>query len=270
MGLIAKVSRGSKMDQIYIPKNRAGFVVGDLVVVNSLKTGEEIEGKNYFYGIDFIEPIKLEIVNKLFGEIDLFLGDYDNIIITGSFLDKGFHFNDVDILVVSGKGFNVDYFCGLLKEKLGIQVHIVKLEINELVEGLRSDPLYQMMLSKCISKKRFVYNVGRKIDYKMLDLHLLKSKVLLDGFDILDGIEKYKLVRNLVAISLFLEGKKVSENNVLKEIKKVFSLKDIQDIKINLVDKGLFLRKFSKEYNKVFEKIMKGIKNGSKYNEGHK
>ena len=36
MEIISRVSKGSKMDQIYIPKNRAGLTIGEYVVITPL------------------------------------------------------------------------------------------------------------------------------------------------------------------------------------------------------------------------------------------
>ena len=132
------------------------------------------------------------------------------------------------------------------------------------MEGLSTDPLYQMMLSRCIAKKRFIYRIKPKINYKILDLHLLKSKNLIENFDILTGEQKYYLIRNLVAIALFIKSKKVTKDSVDKEIKKIFLLADISEIKHNMLDKNKFLKKYNILYKKTFDTIMENIKNDSK------
>jgi len=37
MELIAKISKGSKMDQVYIPKNRIGFSAGSYVMMRNMQ-----------------------------------------------------------------------------------------------------------------------------------------------------------------------------------------------------------------------------------------
>ena len=71
-----------------------------------------------------------------------------------------------------------------------------------------------MILSRSIARKRFVYNVKSKINYKILDLHLLKSKSLIYNFDYLNGNEKYDLIRNMIVISLYLKHKRVNKDNL--------------------------------------------------------
>ena len=133
---------------------------------------------------------------------------------------------------------------------------------KSLIKELNSDPLYQMMLSSCISKKRIIYKIKNKINYRVLDLHLLKSNLLLDNFDVLSGREKYYLIRNLLSIRLFMENKKLSNEIINKEIKTEFNL-SVNKIKENMINRD-FLPKYKKIYNNILDKIMEGIKNGSK------
>lgn len=265
MEIIGKVSRGSMMDQVYIPKNRTGFAIGNYVIIRPLemeRQKKQIENL-YFYRIKGLEPIKLEIIQEVMRTVDKSLANYDNVFITGSFLDEGFHFNDIDILIVIGDKINQESIKTSIEKKTGVIVHILTLSNKDLRRGLETDPLYQMMLSKCVAKKRFVYKNKRAINYKLLDLHLLKSKNLINSFDILSGKEKYDLTRNMIAISLYLDKKKVSVESVNKEIKRALGV-DSREIKENILDNKAFLKKYKSIYNKIFSAILRGIKNGSK------
>ena len=93
---------------------------------------------------------------------------------------------------------------------------------------------------------------------------MLKSKDLIDNFDYLKGNEKYHSIRNLIAIWLFIRNKKVSNESVDREIKKIFDLKEINGIKENILEKNKFLREYKSIYREVFNIIMRGIKNSSK------
>jgi len=260
MELISKISKGSKMDQIYIPKNRTNLPTGSYVIIKQITT-QTISNKPYFYNIPHIEPIKLQIIEQIIKAINK-TTENENIIITGSFLDKGFNFNDIDILLITKEKPNIQ--TKALKQNienlLGIKSHILQLTSKELIQGLSTDPLYQMMLSKYISKKRFIYNVNQKINPKILDLHLLKSKTLIDNFDILNGNEKYYLTRNLIAISQFLKNKKITKESIDKKIKTLFNI-TTKEIKQNLLEKNTFLKKYKNLHNQTFNKIMKNIAN---------
>jgi len=262
MERIGRVSRGSKMDQVYLPKNRVGFGIGNYVVIKSLEEKKPVE-RLYFYGIKSIEPIKLEIIKEVIGIIGQALENYENIIVTGSFLDVGFSFNDIDIVIVAEGKIIIKEIGKDTERKTGIRTHILTLSNKALIKGLETDPLYQMMLSRCVAKKRFIYKTKHKIDYKLLDLHLLKSKTLINNFDILDGNKKYDLVRNMVAIYLYLRGKKISNELVSKEIKRVLNLKNINEIKQNVIGKKDFLKKYKLVYDKAFAKILRGIESGA-------
>ena len=253
------------MDQVYIPKNRYGFPIGNYVVIKPLEKPPEEKKpeKLYFYRVKEIEPIKLEVIKEVVKIVEKKIEIYGNIIITGSILEMGFNFNDIDVLILTESKINQESVKKEIERKTGIKAHIINLNNKELINGLETDPLYQMMLSKCISKKRFVYKTGHKIDYKLLDLHLLKSRILIDNFDILSGNEKYYLVRNLLAIKLYLEKEKINNELVNKEIKRTLGA-DITDIKENIIEKKDFLRKYKLIYRQIFAKILKGIENGAK------
>ena len=263
MELIAKISKGTIMDQIYIPKKRMGLDIGSLVLIRPLKYEKPIE-KHYFYNIKSIEPLKLELVNTIISTIEE-KTDNENIIISGSFLEKGFSFNDIDIIIVrEGEICNPKIIKDTLKERIGVEFHLVILDNKSLIRGLQTDPLYQMMLSRCISKKRILYKVKNEINYKLLDLHLLKSELLVDNFDHLNGNEKYYLIRISISILLFLKHQKIDKKVVDNEIKKIFSLKSVEEIKQNMLDKNKFLGKYKVIHRQIFKDIIDGIKNGPK------
>jgi len=258
MELISKVSKGTRMDQIYLPKNRTGMPAGQYVIVSSLEDGliKNNESKPFFRGIDSIEPLKLMIIKNIFEILEK--ENPENIIITGSFLDRGFRFNDIDILFVKENNPDIKR----LKEKIeniGIKAHLIPIENKTLISGISTDPLYSMMLSKCISKKRIIINEKRNIDYKLLDLNLLKSKSLIDNFDILNGEEKYYLTLNMISILLFVQNKKLSKKLVEDSIEKTFNI-EIEKIKYNLIEKSEFIKKYKEIYKKTFNLIMGNIK----------
>lgn len=263
MEIIGRISKGSKMDQVYIPKNRAGFSIGNYVIIRPLEEKKPVE-KLYFYGIKNIEPIKIEIIREIMGIIDKNIENCENIIITGSFLDHGFQFNDIDLIIITKGRLNTNRICIGIKNKTGIKAHILTLGNKALVKGLETDPLYQMMLSKCISQKRFLYKAKHRISYALLDLYLLKSKALIDNFEVLTGNEKYNLTRNMVAIYLYLKNRKTNKELVDTEIKKGFNLNDINELKQNTINKKIFLKKYRLIYDEVFGQILKGMENGAK------
>lgn len=266
MEIVGKVSKGSKMDQIYLSKNRENFSVGSYVIIKPLTTDltEKIKQlKPYFYNLDSIEPIKIQTITQIFNLIGSLIKT-ENIIIIGSFLEPGFNFNDIDIIIISEKKFDEKKISRFIEEKIKIKTQVILFNNKTFLVGVSTDPLYQMMLSKCVAKKRFIYKIKNELNYKILDLHLLKSKILIDNFDILNGKEKYKLSRNLIAIKLFLDKKKITKLSVDNEIKN--QLADTEKIKQNILNKTDFIRRYKFLYTKTFNKIIEGIKKENKVN----
>lgn len=258
MELIAKISKGSKMDQIYLPKNRTGLSSGEYVVITPLesKFNEKEEFKPFFYNISNLEPLKLGIIENIFRILEHIKPK--NIIITGSFLEKGFKFNDVDILIIIENKIDIDTLKEKLEKEIGIKSHLIPIDNKTLAVGLSTDPLYSLMLNRCVSKKRLIFKTKRLINYKTLDFQLLKSKTLIDNFNMLNGEEKYYFILNLMAILLFIKNKKLSKKVVDDNIEGTFGIK-ISEIKQNLIEKDRFIKKYKKVYNKTFNTILDGI-----------
>ena len=255
--LTGKISKGTLMDQIYIPKERPlGFELGSPVAIKALVEEEPI--KPVFYNIKHLESVKVMIIQKIFSELNA----ADNIIITGSFLEWGFRFNDIDLVLINGRKIDSKKIERHLNKLLDLNFHVVVLDYTTLLKGLETDPLYQAMLSKYVAKKRVILKFKNKINHKLLDLHLLKSKPLLENFDFLKGDQKYDMARNLIAIYLFLNNKKLSKESIDCAIKNLLK-ENPTNIKENIIDKAVFLQEYKKLFNKLFKKILEGIKNGS-------
>ena len=168
--MISKISKGSRMDQIYIPKNRTGFYIGSHVIIKPLEIKKTPE-KFYSYNAESIEPAKIMLIEDIFRVIDSIIS-YENIIITGSFLDSGFNFRDIDILLISGEKINKNKIEKSIKNYVKIDNHIILFNKKTFFEALKIDPLWRLMLSRCISKYRLTPIPKRRINYKILDLHL--------------------------------------------------------------------------------------------------
>jgi len=265
MEIISRISKGSIMDQVYLPKNRIGFEAGSYVVLRQIQERKESSAPLFFYNVGFLEPIKIMMINEIISTISSVVENYENIIITGSFLEKGFNFNDIDVLLINDSKIDNRYLENSVDSKTGVKIHLISINSRELIMGLSTDPLYISMLSKCVSVKRFVYRAKQKINYELLDLHLLKSKIMKENFDFLTGKEKYELIRNAISIALFLERKKISKSEVDRHIEKLFG-KDMETkIRENMIErKGDFLDRYQKFLKDLSLKILEGVKNGSK------
>jgi len=251
------------MDQIYIPKKRTGLSAGSYVIIRPLKTTAEEEIKPFFYNIKHLEPIKTKIIKEIFKNLNEMI-KCDNIIITGSFLEEGFRFNDIDIILVSEEKVDTKQLVNLLESEIGPKFHLILISNKALIKGLSTDPLYMLMLSRCVAKTRFVYRVKPKINYKLVDLHLLKSKLLTDNFDFLTGDEKYEMTRNLIAINQFISKKEVTKDKVDLAINNFFGDKTIQKLRNNFLLAKDFLKKYKKVYNNTQNRVLKGVRDEPK------
>ena len=93
-------------------------------------------------------------------------------------------------------------------------------------------------------------------------MNLLKSKLLIDNFDILNGNEKYYFTFNIVSILLFVKHKKLSREIVNRKIEKLLKIK-INELKENMVNNE-FLKRYKEVYNKTFDILMRNIKHEQK------
>jgi len=252
MVIISKVSKGTRMDQIYIPKNRAGLPIGTYVLIKPLAT-EPKEINLFYYNIKNLEPIKVQIIKEIFKTIE-----QQQVIITGSFLNQGFNFRDIDVLIITEQSINKQE----LENKLGIKLHLITINKKTLIKGLAIDPLYRGMISRCVSKSRLIFNIKPKINYKLLDLHLLKSKLLIENYNQLTGNEKYKLIRNLVSIHEFINKEKIK--NIDNEIDNYFGKKTVEKLRQNILAREEIQKKYKTLYTQVQNKIFEGIRNEQK------
>ena len=250
------------MDQVYIPKKRIGFDIGSYVVLKPLEEEKHIE-KPFFYNIKYLEPVKINIIEEIFRTVEG-LVEFDNIIITGSFIEEGFKFNDIDVIIVSEEKIDTDHIEEILKSRIGAEFHVISITNKALLKGISTDPLYEAILSKCAARKRFIYKIKPRINYKLLDLHILKSRQLIENFDFLTGDEKYEMTRNLIAIKQFIEGKRITKEEIDSDINKIFGSKTVQNLKNNMISKRDFIIKYKKIYKNIHDKILKGIEDESK------
>lgn len=254
MEIISRISRGSKMDQIYISKNRSGLELGSYVVITPVLKKQAVNP--YYHNIKSLEPIKVHIINEIFR----FLSDSENVIITGSFVEKGFNFNEIDLIIINGAKSNIEEF---IRERFGMEAHVIDITYKALRKGINTDPLFQMMLSRFAAKKRTLIKIETKINYKLLDIYLLKSKLLMDNFDCLNGKEKYKMIRNVFAIKHFLKSKELSKENIDRDINGYFGKNTVKEITDNTLEKQSFIKKYKILYDELFERIMEGVKHGA-------
>lgn len=250
------------MDQIYIPKERApGFEAGTAVLIEPVLERVKQKPQPYYCKVKHLEPIKVVIIEKIFEHFEG-MAEVENVLVAGSFLEEGFVFEDVDTIVLTEKRLDKTAVKAHFKAALGIDTHLICLPLKEMLKGIGSDPLFQMLLSSFVAKKRLIVPKSRAINYRLLDLHLLESKALIDSFDFLNGREKYKLIRNAVAIACFLDNRPLNASSVDNEIERYFGEGSTIKIKENAVEAG-FMSKYALFHKKLLKRILEGAKSES-------
>ncbi len=203
-----KVSRGSRFNQIYIPKSMESvFEVGDTVKV------ELIEKKTRI----FSENVKLsEFKEKLIQEAFSFLSKFNisQIFFIGSFLSQKTDYRDIDLLIVSEENENKIY--EKLIDKFNLKFHLIVIPEEKFKILSEICPLTRSMLNSYASNKKFELPKQR-IDKSHIKFLLMMPEDLLK---INAGSRAfYDNIRRLITIRRFLDNKELDAKSINSELK---------------------------------------------------
>ena len=258
--LIKRISKGARFNQIYLQKNEGlGFEPGKSVVISPLEDIIVKEPATFEYNVK-LESLKREIVKLVFKIVDRY-GYYDNIIITGSFLGEGFNFEDIDIIIINPVNMEKDKLKDSIEQNIGISPHLILIDSESLNKGIKRDPLFRLMVDRYVSIKRAIFRKDSEINYKLLDIYLLKNKNLIEGYDLFSIKQRKKLLRDFISIKLFSKNKEVTIENVEKETNRLFGKDIIESLFYygNNEEKHEFIAKLKKEFNKLENHILKNV-----------
>lgn len=238
---IHRVSKGSRFNQIYIPKEmEKTFEIGDIVSVELIRKNQQIYLKN----------AKLsEFKEKLIREISSFLSDFKEIkqvFLVGSFITQKIDYRDIDLLIITKENkTNETEIYSKLIDKFNLKFHVIAISEEKFTRLSEICPLTRNMLSSYVSNKEFTLPKS-KLDKNhirflmMMPEDLLKIKANSRTF--------YDSIRRLVAIEKFLDNNESSEE-VSKELKQILGnsfeyLKNNEEISKETINR---LRKIIKE-----------------------
>ena len=256
--IVKKISKGSRFNQIYLQKNEGvGFEPGKSVVVRPLETVLVKEPLIVEYNVK-LESLKKEIVRIVFKLVNN-EGDYDNVLITGSFLERGFHFEDIVIVILNPRNVNRERLNDAIKQSTDIEPHLILMDAESFNRGIKRDPLFRLMIDRYVSAKRAIFRKDREVNYKLLDMYLVRNKNLVEGYDLFSIKQRKKLLRDFISIKLFVENKDVTIKNIEKETKRLFGKELIENILYygNNEEKHQFIAKLKKEFKKLEYWILK-------------
>lgn len=250
MKFIHRISKGSKFNQIYVPKDKEEeFGVGDLVEVRLI---EKKVNLYYSKNLRKLNPFKEKLVRELFVEI-VKLPEVQQIFVFGSFLTKEIDYNDIDILVISEEEIEEEIYKNLIK-KFSLKFHVISINKDRLEKVLRVCPLTRSMLYSFVSNKPFTISEETEIDKNHI-LYLLMMPEDLLKIELNSGIF-YNNIRKLITIERFLEDKDANP----KEIES--SLEDlIKEPLLSLIKKNEQIEKNSvDELRRIIKLKIKSIK----------
>ena len=228
VSFIRKVSKGSKFNQIYVPKEMENIIdVGDLVQVNLLEKKSNIYYKNQGKLTKFKEYLIKNIFYNLkkFKEIEI-------VFLVGSFLDEDIY-NDIDLIIVSKEYVrhlekSIEYN---LSKILNQKFHILSFNHKKLKELIEKDPIMRAMFQKYISNKKISLDYKKIIDWSHIKFLLMMPEDLLE----LDLPIKifFDNIRRLITIERFLHNKDLSRKVILEEMKRNIPQDILDKIKDN-------------------------------------
>jgi len=251
MKFVHKVSKGSRFNQIYVPKEMESvFDIGDIVEVRLLEKSLKLcYSKNLLKLTEFKE--------KLISEIFSFLSKFkeiEQIFVVGSFLTQKIEYNDIDIVVITDNKKIEETVYNKLVDRFNLKFHVISISKKNLSSLEQICPLTRSMFYYNISNKEFNLSLDKKIDKKHIEFLLMMPEDILEIN--VNSRVFYDNMRRLITIEGFLEGKdedpikvddelkiligellfnyvKNNENLDTKEIKKLREIIKMKLVKIN-------------------------------------
>ncbi len=224
-----KVSKGSRFNQIYIPKyleNEVG--VGDEVEVKLIKKHTEV-----YYSKELkLSKFKEDLTKDIFS----FLSEFKEILdvfVVGSFLFSKIDYRDIDVVIITEKRINnFDKFVyDELINKFDLKFHVISIEKERFEYLLRVCPLARAMFSIYVSNKKINLEREKIIDKNHLRFLLMMPEDLLEIR--LSSRVFFDNLRRLITIERFLDNKKLNLNEINLELKGLLSQKLYERMKNN-------------------------------------
>lgn len=253
------VSKGSRFNQIYVPKNMETLVeVGDEVEVSLIKKHAEL---HYSKGLKKVSKFKESLIKGIFS----FLGNIEGIsriFIVGSFLTEKISYNDIDIVLVADKISNSlnEEIYGKLIEEFNLKFHLLAIEENRFNHLLKICPLTKSMFSKFICNRTVKIPDEKTIDKNHLKFLLMMPQDLLEIT--LNSRAFFDSLRRLITIERFLKNNNLYTEEINIEIKGLANNILYNKIKNNeeIEEKSIgILRKMIKSKLKIINRL---IENG--------
>lgn len=223
-----KVSKGSRFNQIYVPKHLENEIsAGDEVEVRLIRKKTELY---YSKSAKKLSVFKENLIKGVFASLKEFK-EVSKIFLIGSFLLEKIDFRDIDIILVAKKetkGLSEKAYNKLIN-KFNLKFHVISISEQKLSHLLSICPVTRSMFSTYISNKEFVVDKNTSIDKKHLQFLLMLPE---DALELdLSSRMFYDSLRRLIVVERFLENKPFGFNIVKSELIKSIGQKLHEKIK---------------------------------------
>ncbi len=212
------VSKGSRFNQIYVPKDMEGLIeAGDRVEVRLVKKHAQL---HYSAGLERLSEFKEKLTVDVFSFLSGIDG-FERVFMVGSFLTEKVSYNDIDVvLIVSGKseGFEESVY-NRLTDKFNLKFHVIAIEKERFEHLLKICPLTKSMFSGFVCNKPIKLPDERLVDRKHIMFLLMMPQDLLRVR--LGSRVFFDNLRRLVTIERFLRNEGMNSASINREVKKL-------------------------------------------------
>lgn len=225
-----RVSRGSRYNQIYIPKEMESiFGVGDMVEVRLLSQSSSLKYNGRFNLGEF----KQDIIKQIFSVLKR-IRDIEQIIIFGSFLTEEIDYHDIDIAILTNKENLEEKAYSELIKKLPLKFHVISFKLKKLNELLEFCPITRSMFYYSVSNKNIFIPKKSILKKEHIQFLLMMPQDLLK-IKILNSRAYFDSLRRLITIIQFLKNESLDPLKINLELKKLigelyFSIKNNESL----------------------------------------
>ena len=208
-----QVSKGSRFNQIYIPKEFNNRIQpGDIVQIKLVKKQIHL-----FYSDKMIKlsNYKKDLIKKIFSFLTK--KGIKQILIVGSFLYKIVGYNDIDIVIITKKKY--PKLESQLINEFNQKFHLIFYNETELKKIYKSDPIQRTMLNYFVSNQLIKLPKKKEFDKKLIEYYLMLPEDLLNV--VLPFNQFKKNIKRLVTMEIFLDNKKLDINKINNETEKL-------------------------------------------------
>jgi hypothetical protein len=211
-----KVSKGSRYNQIYIPRGMEGlFQVGDVVEVRLVEKANVLE-EGFNKKLE-INDFKKEIIKQIF-DITSKFKEVEQTIIFGSFLIQKSDYNDIDLALISDKKDMEKTIEIALIDKLPFKFHVISFKPENLKRLLDFCPLTRSMFYYSISNKKLEISKNTLLNKEHIEFLLMMPEDLLK-INISNSRAYFDSLRRLITIIKFLKSQELDPLKINLELK---------------------------------------------------